>query len=144
MPSRRVRAGSSYADWLLMALLHHPDSGELCRLAGCEVSGGDGSSHFSIQVESLHPGKKLGKRGGRPVGISARSWDGRGPSAAVCFPVPQPGSDPHPHQNGGLGYFKGAGEGNHFIRRPKFLIGKGLTGAERGNAVHKFMQFASL
>ncbi len=143
VPSRRVRAGNSYADWLLMALLHHQDSGDLCRLAGCEVSGGDGSSHFSIEVESLLPREESGaEEGGR---MESQPDPGMVETLRrqSAFQYPNRAATLIPTKMAVSSISKGQGEGNYFVRRPKFLIGKGLTGAERGNAVHKFMQFAS-
>ena len=142
VPVLRAGKASSYLDWVTMALLHHQD-GEPLRLEADLYTGG-----------SLE--------GGQFQVVLADAADTAATEAAEAPPLPP--ADPklveqlraaldycYPHQQATLISSKfaishlaedlGVAEKRRFAARPAFLYKQGLTPAEKGSAVHTFMQF---
>ncbi len=137
----QVGSCRSYLDWLLSALLWHPDGWELRRLAGWEEEPLAAQGHFRLVLAA--PGEQSAEENQQTAFLSSsdpalleqlrRRGEFRYPwQRAVELPTKMAISA-IAHQS--------AGESYRFRRRPAFLYEKGLTPTERGNALHRFMQF---
>ena len=145
IPAYAARRCKSFADWLLLGLLRHPDGGALREQAGLPQS-------FTLPADfALHVAVNP------PLTPAA---DAREVLNAECTAEPEEPileelrrrtayRDPHAAAQRipaklGVSAIAHAqeGAGHRFSRTPKFLTGEELTGAQRGSALHQFMQFA--
>ena len=144
---RAVEGSASLADFMVMALLHHPDGGLLRELGGCE------DTHIVP-----HPSRW--KMELLPIPSKAEDTEQQEEFARLALPdsglVERLGERfawKYPRQNrvsipAKLGISsvaeRAGGEAYRFAARPKFMVGarSSLTPAERGRAMHEFMQFA--
>ena len=141
---RALEEAGCLLDWMLAALLHHPDGEALRELAGCpELLPQGNENSWKIQVI--------------PAGEQAAPWEERTQPPRLA----QADSDylellrrrsvwryPYELQTQiptklAVSQVSKREEGEHRFRsRPRFLQAKGLTPTQRGNALHHFMQFA--
>lgn len=141
----RINSARSYSDWILLALFHHPSAGELREIVGVEdlaITPDDTQWRITVQeADGILPVEDL-----PAVERSAQ------PDPAVVAFLEEKAAYVYPH----LAQTKlptklaisevATGESAaayHFTRRPRFLSETGLTPAERGTALHTFMQFAN-
>ena len=146
---REAEEARSPADWLLMALLRHPNGGVLRELGGCrdlELA----CDPTPWQVEVLTPPEQnLGAK--KAAGVSRTA----GVDAVLLETLQERLVWRYPHQNqtvipaklavSALGKRDSADCARLFASRPRFMgeaLTMGLTPAERGQALHSFMQFA--
>ncbi len=137
-----VSEGKSYLDWALMAALHHPDCGELRRLAGeedLELLPAQAPLRVAFHTAA----------GPQPAALP-RQQPQAAASPALVEQIARRIDDQYPYEEEVLAPAKmgvseivrGAAQ-CRFDSRPAFLARtQGLTGAQRGNAVHRFLQFA--
>lgn len=138
-----VRAGGSYAHWMLQSLIRHPD------FAPLREQGGIGlprllaeESRFLVSLEA--PGGE-GEQAGTDRSITALADEKtlERLRRQVGFSYPHLSSVHTPSKMGVSEAAKGGcGQKFDFSRLPDFARGKNLTGARRGQAIHKFMQFS--
>lgn len=143
LPPHPVRGASCYLDWLLMAAVHHPGLARQLSAWGIETNTVLDSSPVVLRVTPLR--------------------DSQTPEEAIQeFGLPEPDPSLASILEDQLSYAypfrmqtliptkmavsqiakREAAKSYRFTRRPAFLSKDGLTGAQRGNALHKFMQFA--
>ena len=143
IPPYLVRSGSSYADWLLMALLRHPD-GEALR-GGLSAGTLEEAGRWEIRCCTPLPPEE--EEGERVRGETVQ------PDEALYRQLCLAGSWQYPHQRATqipsklsvseIVREEAGQERERFYARPAFLESRvGLTPAQRGTALHTFMQFA--
>ena len=139
-----VRSASSISDWLLLCALRHPDGGALRELAG--VSAEEvvpAAEHWKIAL--FTPGPPAGQEQERPEAIPSAVPD---PSMQVRLASALDFRYPYAELGGvcakaAVSELAGEAFADRYeaASRPAFLSGEGLTPAERGTALHAFLQF---
>ncbi|WRS28213.1 helicase-exonuclease AddAB subunit AddA [Oscillospiraceae bacterium MB08-C2-2] len=145
LPPALVRGGNCYLDWLLMALLRHP-GGEILReqLSETEVFVMEDATPWQVVLSV--PEEQKDTVSNQPIIRTAQADETlkalveqrldwrysfeeatRIPAKLAVSAVAKAES----------------GAGYRFNSRPKFLTRQTLTGAEKGNALHQFMQFSN-
>ena len=145
LPVHLVRGANCYADWLLMALLRHVSLPGLRERAGVEHRAlrDDGNpwvlalrEEFGAPEESEAPDEAVVTRN-LDAEIVAEL------TRRAAFVYPYTAHTTIPAKLAVSAVAKGKTDvSRRFAARPSFLMGAGLNAAERGNAMHKFMQFA--
>lgn len=136
-----VSSCNSFADWLVLGTLYHPDAGELRRLAGKDdMTNGDYG--FALEV-ILHAGTQSLIE--QPLDRAVAE-----PPEALLREVEERLSYRYPYEAlAGIVAKRSASElDDHGIHPdyfasacPAFLNEDGLTPAQKGTALHKYMQF---
>lgn len=139
-----VRKGKNAAQWLLLCALCHPDGGELRKLAGAE--------DLPLCREDYTPWR-IGWSSYQPA-PAAESGEAPQPAAPdmglyrrlrrqVDFTYPYQSSLGVPAKVAASQLAAAQGGGREAsLPRPAWLGEQGMTPAERGTALHEFMQFA--
>ncbi len=139
-----VRSGGSYCDWLLAALLHHPDGAPLRERGGAAVAPVQGAQG-SFRVVYAQPDPDQHQPEAAAVCLppaDPQLVQEVARRAAYRYPYPEAVATPAKLS---VSQVAAGGQGGFsHPRRPAFLAGEGMTGAERGTALHKFMEFADL
>lgn len=142
-----VGEGNCYADWVLMALLHHPSCQELREAAHvAELELVDDGNPWAAAVTELSGDEEEQPEEAAAPAVVAEA----DPRLLEQLRERASWSYPHAHETKVPTKLSvsavAKGEQNiqyRFKSRPKFLTEAKLTPTERGNAMHKFMQFAS-
>ncbi|OCM99880.1 helicase-exonuclease AddAB subunit AddA [Clostridium sp. W14A] len=139
-----VRGASCISDWLLLCALRHPDGGSLREIAGAsdEITVGDGE-HWAIHV--THP---RAEESAEPK-ITEKSEAAADSALLDRLEADLNYSYPYSGLNGMCAKVAASelAAGKFSARysasaRPAFLGETGLTPAERGTALHAYLQFA--
>ena len=139
-----IREASSFADWLLMGALRHQNGGQLRELAGCEnLSILENEIFLKINVI---PGVELGLEKAEEKKETAAEKDPGFEERlrerfSFVYPFEELCALPSKIAASEIAHSKNA---IHRFSRPAFLSAKGLTPAQRGTALHDFMQFCDL
>ncbi len=139
-----VRDAACSADWMLMALLHHPSGTPLRELAGVPLSQSlPDENPWEIGVAQATIAETQG------VDQTYTPTAQPDEQLLECirqrtnFVYPYSQQTTIPTKLGVSSVAKGQTDPAYrFAARPKFLTRTALTPAEKGNALHKFMQFA--
>ena len=145
LPAAAVRGGSTYLDWIVMALLHHPDGTALRELADCEEEfPASCPGHFRIFT---------GLEAECRTAEAAPEEELPPPDPALTEELRQEMDWQYPWQDATelsskfaishLAEEVGEVEKPRFAARPAYLYKQGLTPAEKGSAMHTYMQFCS-
>ena len=145
LPAAAVRGGSTYLDWIVMALLHHPDGTALRELADCEEEfPASCPGHFRIFT---------GLEAESRTAEVAPEEELPPPDPALTEELRQEMDWQYPWQDATelsskfaishLAEEVGEVEKPRFAARPAYLYKQGLTPAEKGSAMHTYMQFCS-
>ena len=141
-----MRSGVSLYDWLAGALVHHPDFDQSLLE---EPPLGPPLPDCQGRLEARH----IRAVKGEEEQETAPAAPGRGDEEALArmeraaaFVYPYAGDVATPSKLSVSELVRDLGEDDRyfFVRRPKILTRQTMTPAERGVAVHKFMQFADL
>lgn len=139
-----VRAGGSYAQWMLQSLIRHPDLAALRERGGIglpRVLSGE-ESRFEVSLEPPAGQMEEPETAAKFTAVPDRE-DLLRLRRQTGFVYPHPASVLTPSKLGVSEAAKGApARKPDFSRVPRFLPEDTLTGARRGQAVHKFMQFS--
>ena len=139
-----VRRSRSAAAWLLLCALRHPDGGELRKLAGIEdsITSPDSGASWKITLEDYQPYEA---REAAPEQQAAE------PDAGLYAELRRQGAFRYPYSDvldvpakvsaSKLAAEQG-GSRELNLSRPAWLGQQGMTPAQRGIALHEFMQFA--
>lgn len=129
----QVREGSCFADWLLMAMAQSADLSALAQGGGC-------CEGFSlIAGEKPAFGQAGPQRAPTPAEPDAALLDALVKRAAFVYPFEEAARIPAKLSVSELTHAEGGRQ--RFLNRPAFLSGEKAIGAERGSAVHAFMQY---
>ena len=142
LPPFLVAQARSYADWILMAMLHHPSGAALRELAQSGATLFEAQSSWEIQVldHVPFPRQQPDKRERRAAANLALVQAIR---TRAGWEYPYLAQTRLPAKMAVSAVAKGEmGDAYRFAARPRFLARQGLTAAERGNAMHRFMQFS--
>lgn len=139
-----VRGCKSFADWLLLCALRHPDGVNLRGRAALDddmVLDEASRLQISITQPLTASGAQLSDEillTEQPVAAILAEI-----SSHTAFVYPHAAATTVPTKLGVSSIAHGAAKESHrFARAPKFLTKKELTGAQKGSALHQFMQFA--
>ena len=139
-----VTRGRDFGRWLLLALAEHPDMSRLYRqleLPVGEMTGVPGQFTMTLAVCD------------DPDAVSQEQEDAleTEPDQALLAEIRSRTAYRYPHFSATMTPSKLAAsevaeqvqkrENGRFSTRPRFIAEEGLTAAEKGNALHKFMQF---
>lgn len=141
LPPYQVREAKSYCDWILAALLHHPGGHplrNLCAKDALELL--DDGNPWDIAIQTpLEAGEALPpKRVPLPADLELLLDIEK----RFAYVYPFSGAVAAPTKMAVSAIAKEDGAAYRFSRRPRFISSRGLTGAEKGNALHHFMQFS--
>lgn len=138
-----VGDGTSLVQWLAMAALHLPGGTALREYAGLSAQVKAGGEGFACTVApplpSAQPDPAQQEEAVRPL-PDPQALEALGRS--LGFVYPHEGAVHTPSKLGVSDIARGGG-GFDYAPRPAFLQEAGLTAAERGTALHKFLQFAN-
>ncbi|MDD2956054.1 MAG: helicase-exonuclease AddAB subunit AddA, partial [Oscillospiraceae bacterium] len=139
-----VRAGGSYAQWMLQSLIRHPDAAALREQAGLALPKIlEEEARFQISVEDPAEGSQGAQRQVFAVTAEPDPQQVERLRRQAGFVYPHLAAVSTPSKLGVSAVAEGAARRRFdFSRTPKCLEGKSLTGAQRGQAIHKFMQFS--
>lgn len=149
LPSYVLGECNCYLDWVLMALLHHPSCAALRNAAGnSELELRDDGNPWISQILDL-----VGETTDSVFAVPDQQHTSAAiPDAELLAQIHARAAWRYPHQAETTvptklavsAVAKGGQDISYrFTARPKFLTNQRLTPTERGNAMHKFMQFAS-
>lgn len=143
LPPYQVRGASSYLDWLLMAAVHHPDAAGLLAQYGGEAEPVPAQAGLSVSILSVGgdpSGQAEAEREALPAADPALTEK---LSRRLSWRYPFEAETQIPTKMAVSQISKGEfAKSYRFAGRPAFLQERGLTAAQRGSALHKFMQFA--
>ena len=145
LPTYPVRSTSCWRDWLIMALLHHPSATAVREAAAIDeidimpdslcwnIKFVNSTSEDNIETQQI-----IARSAVSSPEITQKIH------RRIDFSYPNFTQTITPTKLAVSDVAKGKLSGEHrFSRRPRFISGfKGLNAAERGNAMHKFMQFS--
>ena len=144
LPSYLVRGASSYLDWVLMALAHHPGFGEQLSQWGI-VSPRPLAESPEVNFTLVQGGRSQEPPLPSPPEVDfaeVAALEER-LSQKLNWVYPQKALTRVPTKLAVSQIAKEELARTHrFASRPAFLQRDGLTGAQKGNALHKFMQFS--
>lgn len=138
-----VLSANGYADWALMTGLLHPGGKALREMAGVNIIPAKVKGHIEVRVideipegapEDKHPVKAFTKGNARLMDEISKRFNYKYPFERLNTLSAKAGVSELSH--------RALDESYAFSARPAFLSKSGLTPAERGTAVHKFMQYA--
>ncbi len=143
IPPSAVMGAGSYGEWILMGALRHPDADKLRLLAGLPSGKAldmDGGSPWKVEVvlpenEEQSVGKEISYESREDPELTKQLL------LQMDFSYPYEKAVRIPTKLSVSQVVK-EGPGHRFLRRPSFLRHDELTPAQKGNAIHKFMQFA--
>lgn len=142
VPAFAAQEAGCLADWLLLALLRHPDAAPLRELAGADAAPcTESASRVRVVVSPPVP---EGEGGGEQRQRTAQ------PDPALTARIRRNMRWVYPHQKDTLLPTKlSVTQITHpqteellFSARPAFLSGQGMTAAQRGTAAHLFLRWA--
>ncbi|MDL2232307.1 helicase-exonuclease AddAB subunit AddA [Ruminococcaceae bacterium OttesenSCG-928-L11] len=140
-----VGEARGYADWILMSLLRHSCGVPLRERAGCEHLHltDDGNPWVISIVEEFGEGAAEAEERRREFTAEVDPALMAQLEQQLAFRYPFAGQSTIPSKLAVSTVAKGKHDVAHrFAARPAFLTGEKLNAAEKGNALHKFMQFA--
>lgn len=139
-----VRMAKNALEWLILCALHHPDGGELRKDVGAEDLPVKYDDFTSWDI-------RLKEYAAMPLQEEAEAVEAEAPDlemagrmrkrAEFCYPYGGQMDIPAKVAASKLAAEQGAA-GEVSLSRPAWMGEKGLTPAERGIALHEFMQFA--
>lgn len=144
---------SSFAAWLMMAAIRHPDGEELRAHAniGTEVVKGC-DSHIKIVIHNEEELVNSQESEENEFSVTVESNEQIKPNAEIMAAIEERLQYKYPHDNligvptkvtaSELTKQEHSGD-SISLMRPSFMMKGGLTPTERGNALHKYMEFAN-
>ena len=143
LPPYQVRGAASYLDWVLMAAVHHPGAAGLLAQYGVEAGAVPAQAAFSAAVlpvggDPPAAGETAGETPPPPDPALTGALERR-----LAWRYPFAPETRIPTKMAVSQISKGELANSYrFAGRPAFLQERGLTAAQRGSALHKFMQFS--
>ncbi len=142
--ARSLEEARAPVDWLLAALLRHPDAQALREAGGCGdiVPVADGT-RWRVTVETPSAGKETPLAAHEPQRTCAPDENFLALLRARCgWQYPHGAHTRIPAKLAVSALARGEAAAGLFAARPAFLRAGGMTGAQRGEALHRFLQFA--
>lgn len=139
-----VREAACYGDWILSALLHHPSAQALREHASLETAVSVDDNPWQINIRQPQGAAESMDTRQKPVWTASpdeallRYLEAR---AAYRYPFAAQTAIPAKLAVSAVAE-RTQRAAHRFSARPKFMLHEGLTAAEKGSAMHKFMQFA--
>lgn len=144
-----VRSANSMADWMTMCAMIHPDGVPLrelidaevdaeptadfgfdCRVVDTPLYADDDDVEIAEQTDDTH------------IGLNESILDELRRHATFVYPYDSLQNIPVKVAASALAHKQSVRSGERYLARPAFMSGEKLTGAEKGTALHAFMQFA--
>ena len=143
LPTGAVMEAASCADWVLMALLRHPEAGFLRALAGAEgLAPLPCESHLTVQALASPPPEEVVVEELPSAAVDEDYLAALRRRLSYTYPYEALGAVPAKLAASALAHQQ-LGEQFVATSRPAFFSESALTPAERGTALHQFMQFAN-
>ena len=142
IPDGLILSRESYADWIISALLHHEYGLNLCAAGESEqidVLSDEGRFKINILQEKSEIGEEEICEDEENE-VSEEIIEMLRKRSEFVYKDYEMTETPTKFAISSIG--RGGDINAAFEKRPKFIQEKELTGAEKGNALHKFMQFA--
>lgn len=144
LPSYIVRSASSYMDWILMAALHHADLAGILAGYGIKTYKINSSAHLQMEVIPVNDDMLNHENEEAILSIEPNIKFAEQLKNRLEFRYLYKEQTIIPTKIAVSQLAKADTAKNYrFARRPAFMQKEGLTGAQKGNAMHKFMQFAN-
>ncbi|MCI8553440.1 MAG: helicase-exonuclease AddAB subunit AddA [Clostridiales bacterium] len=142
LPAALTLSAHSMGEWLLTAALRHPSGALLRRLAEAEdLPLLPAEEPWRMEVVPSPPAEEPEKLGSEPAAADPALV--RRLTERIAWRYPQAALTRIPSKLAASELSRRRSVGEHIAsRRPAFLSESGLTPAERGTALHTFMQFA--
>lgn len=140
-----VNSAASIAQWLMLCALRHPDGEELRRRVGQDNDCVLRAHYTPWQVKVSYPAPpEAAEEAAHPEPAPADPALKAKIESAISFVYPYAAQTDMPTKisASGLAAVQAERAGEETLSRPAFLGAKGMTPAERGTALHDFMQFA--
>lgn len=143
LPAYLVRGAASYLDWILMAAMHHPALSAQISELGLDAGPIPAKAELSLQIISVLDDETLEQaqtaaESAMPDEAFALELERR-----FAYSYPYEAQTRIPTKLAVSQIAKGdMSKAYRFARRPAFLSATGMTGTQKGNALHHFMQFA--
>lgn len=145
LPPYVVGEGNSYSDWILSALLHHKSAAVLREAAGIDDNGliDDGNDWaFMLREPSGEALTGHTEPAAQTISFLPDPALREELARRLAFTYPNTVQTKIPAKLAVSAAAKGGRDLQYrFSARPKFMAEYALTAAEKGNAMHKFMQF---
>lgn len=143
LPAHPVRGAGSALDWLLMAAAHHPNLAGTLAQFGLEAAEVAAESPLSLTITRVTDDEEASSVAPTRAEALPDPTLLEELSRRLAFVYPYAAQTKIPTKMAISQIAKGeAAQSFRFSRRPSFLSERGLTGAQKGNALHKFMQFS--
>ena len=137
-----VRGGECYLDWILAGVLHHPDSGPLCRQAGVDAGEmAPAQAPLAIFVHECEE-QEMQENQERIFQAQPQQELLGEIRRRLAWQYPYEDATKIPTKFGVSQLVHPRQSTNALASRPSFTRRRHLTGAERGTAHHLFFQFA--
>ncbi len=140
-----VNGVKSASEWLLLCALRHPDGEVLRRRVDlpeqCVVR--EGYAPWRVETVYLPPAREKAQETAAPAPVDERFRAEVEAALSYRYPFEAETRMPTKVSASGLAAVQSPEAGTRTLRRPSFLSAKGLTPAERGTALHDFMQFCA-
>ena len=144
-----VRSANSMSDWMTMCAMIHPDGAPLRGMIDTEVDAEQTADfRFDCRVidsplyEDDDPTDVAEKADDAPAEPNEMILDELRRHAGFVYPYDGLQNIPAKVAASALAHKQSVRSGERYLARPAFLVGEKLTGAEKGTALHAFMQFA--
>ena len=143
LPPYLVQSAGSYLDWVLMAAVHDPVLAGVLREYQVEADPAPEGFPMRLRVERICDDAPLSEEEAGQLPAPDRQLVSQ-LQERIGFAYPDQRLIDIPTKMAVSQIAKGeAAKSHRFARRPSFLSADGMTGAQRGNALHHFMQFAN-
>lgn len=141
-----VRKAKNALQWLMLCALCHPDGGELRKAAGCgmDVVCREDYTPWKISLDEYEPPEQSGLslvEAQAPAAPDLAMYERMRERIAYSYPFQKALGIPAKVAASKLAAEQG-GSRELTLSRPAWMGEKGMTPAERGTALHEFMQFA--
>ncbi len=143
LPAYLVRGATSSLDWLLMSAVHHPGlAPQLSEMGICADQAGE-ESPLALHIVEIKEDVRQEAPVQMPDTAEPDTTLSEELERRLAFVYPFAVQTKIPTKMAVSQIAKGdMAKSYRFARRPSFLLESGLTAAQKGNALHKFMQFA--
>lgn len=145
LPPYMVRSAVSYLDWLMMAAVHHEGLCARMEELGISVTDPVPATPISLDIIKIKEEKDVlaVSPPAEEIPVEADKTLLRQIERRIEYQYPYKEQTQIPTKLAVSQIAKGEmAKSYRFSRRPAFMLTGGLTPAQRGNALHKFMQFA--
>ncbi len=139
-----VSSAASIAEWLMLCALRHPDGEPLRRRIGADSDCVLRTHYTPWHVDTVYPApvQPQAETAAQPAPVDEALRRQIEHAIDFVYPYTAQTTVPTKVSASGLAAVQAEDAGETTLSRPAFLGAKGMTPAERGTALHNFMQFS--